>query len=203
MKKVGNHNSITRKLFLGAAFSLIFSLTSLGQEAAPAATDAAATVATAAPAAATGGDAVKGKELFNANCAACHKLDAKATGPALRGIAAKYEMAWLYKWVKNSSELIKSGDPQAVKVYEENNKAVMSAFPQLSNADIDNIIAYTSEPKVEAAPSVVGGAALPGPAADNGTSNNIILGALALVMLVLVVMLFLVNNVLSKVAKAN
>jgi hypothetical protein len=24
MKKVGNHNSITRKLFLGAAFSLIF-----------------------------------------------------------------------------------------------------------------------------------------------------------------------------------
>jgi mono/diheme cytochrome c family protein len=89
--------------------------------------------------------------LFNANCAACHKLDAKATGPALRGIAAKYEMAWLYKWIKNSSELIKSGDPQAVKVYEENNKAVMSAFPQLSNADIDNIIAYTSEPKVEAA----------------------------------------------------
>jgi hypothetical protein len=39
----------------------------------------------------------------------------KATGPALRGIAAKYEMAWLYKWVKNSSELIKS-DPQAVKM---------------------------------------------------------------------------------------
>jgi cytochrome c551/c552 len=32
--------------------------------------------------------------MFNANCAACHKLDAKATGPALRGIAAKYEMAW-------------------------------------------------------------------------------------------------------------
>jgi hypothetical protein len=42
---------------------------------------------------------------------ACHKLDA-ATGPALLGIA-KYEMAWLYKWIKNSSELIKSGDPQA------------------------------------------------------------------------------------------
>jgi mono/diheme cytochrome c family protein len=74
------------------------------------------------------------------------QIRCKATGPALRGIAAKYEMAWLYKWVKNSSELIKSGDPQAVKVYEENNKAVMSAFPQLSNADIDNIIAYTSEP---------------------------------------------------------
>jgi cytochrome c551/c552 len=44
-----------------------------------------------------------------------HVTNAKATGPALRGIAAKYEMAWLYKWIKNSSELIKSGDPQAVK----------------------------------------------------------------------------------------
>ena len=57
MKKVGNHNSISRKLFLGLALSLIFSLTSFAQEAAPAVTDAAA-----APAAATSGDAVKGKD---------------------------------------------------------------------------------------------------------------------------------------------
>lgn len=200
MKKVGNHNSITRKLFLGLASSVIFSLTSFAQEAAPAVTDA-----TAAPAAVTGGDAVKGKELFNANCAACHKLDAKATGPALRGVAGKYDMPWLYKWIKNSSDLIKSGDPQAVKVYEENNKAVMSAFPQLSDADIDNIIAYTSEPKAEApAPPTGGTEAVPGTAAsDSGISNNIILGALALVMIILVVMLFLVNQVLTKVAKAN
>jgi mono/diheme cytochrome c family protein len=31
----------------------------------------------------------------------------------------------------------------------KNNKAVMTAFPQLSNGDIDNIIAYI-QPKVEA-----------------------------------------------------
>ena len=198
MKKVGNHNSISRKLFLGLALSLIFSLTSFAQEAAPAVTDAAA-----APAAVTGGDAVKGKELFNANCAACHKLDAKATGPALRGVAGKYDMPWLYKWIKNSSDLIKSGDAQAVKVFEENNKAVMSAFPQLSDADIDNIIAYTSEPKAEAA-APTGTASVPGTAApENAISNNVILGALGLVMAMLVVMLFFVNKVLTKVAKAN
>jgi len=46
--------------------------------------------------------------------------------------------------------------------------------------------------------------AIPGAApADSGMSNNIILGALALVMIVLVVMLFLVNKVLTRVAKAN
>lgn len=181
MKKVGNHNSIVRNLFLSLAVMLTFSLTSFAQT----------------------GDPVKGKALFNANCAACHKLDAKATGPALRGISAKYDMPWLYKWVKNSSELIKSGDSKAVKVFEENNKSVMTAFPQLSEGDIDNIIAYTSEPKAEAPATASGTAGPPGTVADSGISNNVILAALSLVMLMLVVMLFLVNNVLRKVAKAN
>ncbi|MBY0487967.1 MAG: c-type cytochrome [Flavobacteriaceae bacterium] len=142
----------------------------------------------------------KGKELFNANCAACHNLDKKMTGPALRGISAKYDMAWIYKWVNNSSALIKSGDAKAVKVFEENNKSVMTAFPQLSTADVDNIIAYTSEPKPEAP------AALPGVVSEKnegGLSNTVVLGALSLVMLMLVVMLFLVNNVLTKIARAN
>jgi mono/diheme cytochrome c family protein len=199
MKKVGNHNSISRKLLFGLALTLAFSLNSFAQDAAP----AAETVVADASATTQGGDPAKGKELFNANCAACHKLDAKSTGPALRGVADKYEMAWIYKWVNNSSELIKSGDAAAVKVFEENNKAVMTAFPQLSNGDIDNIIAYTSEVKEEAPAAA---AAVPGTAGatdDSGISNNVILGALALVMFMLVVMLFLVNKVLTKVAKAN
>ena len=196
MKKVGNHNSISRNLFLSFALSLAFSLTSFAQEAAPA-------DATEAPAASQGADPVKGKELFNSNCAACHKLDAKSTGPALRGIAEKHDQAWLYKWIHNSSEMIKSGDAAAVKVFEENNKAVMTSFPQLSEGDIDNIIAYTSEVKAEApaAAGAVPGAAVAGQ--DSGISNNVILGALALVMAMLVVMLFLVNKVLTKVASAN
>ena len=28
-----------------------------------------------------------GKKLFNANCAACHKLNKRAVGPALRGVS--------------------------------------------------------------------------------------------------------------------
>jgi len=202
MKKVGNHNSISRKLMLSLSLTLIFSLTSFAQDA------AAAPVApeAAAPAATAGGDPVKGKELFNANCAACHKLDAKSTGPALRGVAAKHDKAWLYKWVHNSSDMIKSGDPVAVKLFEENNKSVMTPFPQLSEGDIDNIIAYTSEEKTATPPAGgAGTAALPtGPQeGGSGISNNIILGALALVMAILVVMLFMVNKVLTKVASNN
>ena len=194
MKKVGNHNSISRKIFFSVALMLSFSFSSFAQDAAP-----------AAEASATSADPAKGKELFNANCAACHKLDGKATGPELRGVADKFEAAWLHKWIRNSSDLIKSGDAQAIKVFEDNNKIVMSSFPQLSDADIDNILAYTSEPKAEAPKAAAAAAteAVPGAASEGGISNNIILGALALVMVILIVMLFLVNQVLSKVAKAN
>ena len=197
MKKVGNHNSNSRKMFLSLALMLAFSFSSFAQDAAPAAATEASVAATA------GGDPVKGKALFNSNCAACHKLDAKSTGPALRGVAGKHEMEWIYKWVHNSSDMIKSGDATAVKLFNENNKSVMTAFPQLSTADIDNIIAYTSEPKAEPVAAVPVTQANAGGTNEGGSSNVLILGVLALVLVVLVVMLFMVNNVLTKVAKAN
>jgi mono/diheme cytochrome c family protein len=201
MKKMGNHNSISRKIVFSLALMLAFSFTSFSQATPPATDAAAATPAADAPAAAMGGDPVAGKALFNANCAACHALDKKMTGPALRGVSAKYDKPWLYKWINNSSALIKSGDAKAIKIYEEYNKSVMTAFPNLSTADIDNIIAYTDEKKAEAPAAT---AAVPGTGgADSGLSNDVILGALALVMLMLVIMLFFVNNVLVKVAKAN
>lgn len=192
MKKVGNHNSISRILLFSLALMLTFSAKSFSQDA-PA---AEAVVASA-------GDAVAGKALFNSNCAACHKLDAKMTGPALRGVADKYDKAWLHKWIKDSQGLIKSGDAAAKKIFEEYNKSVMTAFPQLSDADIDNILAYTSLPiekPATASGDVAGGGA---GGSDSGISNNIVLGALVLVMAMLVVMLFLVSNVLNKIARSN
>lgn len=169
--------------------------------AAPAAVDpAAAPAAAAAPAG--GGDPVAGKALFNANCAACHKLDAKMTGPALRGVAERLDREWLYKWIKNSSDLIKSGDAYAVKIFNEYNKSVMTNFPQLSNADIDNILAYTSQP-IEA-PAATTAAAVPGsPQAEDGTTNSVILAVLVIVLGILVFMLVKVNSVLTQIATNN
>ena len=177
MKKVGNHKSFS-KIFFSLAFMLVTSLSAFSQ------------------------DVAKGKELFNANCAACHKLDGKATGPALRGVASKYDKEWLYKWIKNSGELIKSGDALAIKVFEENNKVAMTAFPQLSNEDIDNILAYTSEPAPVVETPATGTPVVKEPS-DSGVSNNVILGVLSLVMLMLIVMLYLVYNMLTKIADAK
>ena len=208
MKKVENPNSSFRNLFTSLAFLLSFSLVTFSQT--PATTPAApAVVAATDPAAAaaapvSGGDAVKGKELFNANCAACHKLDAKMTGPALRNVGAKYEKEWLYKWIANSQALIKSGDAQANAVWNEYKPSVMNNFPQLAKSDIDNIIAYTSEP-IAAVVLPPSGPPTGGDAANasGGISNTLVLTALALVMAMLIIMLFLVNNVLSKIAKSN
>lgn len=200
MKKVGNHTSFSRILLFCLALSLSFSFTSFAQETAAPAAAAAPAGGAAAPAAGAG-DPVKGKELFNTLCAACHKLDAKSTGPALRGVADKHDRAWIYKWVHNSSEMIKSGDPAAVKLFAENNNSVMTAFPQLSEGDIDNIMAYTSAPApvIDTPKSPTTETA----SADNGSSNVLILGALVLVLLVLIVMLVLVNKTLRRVAASN
>ena len=52
-------------------------------------------------------DIAKGKSLFNANCAACHKLNKNLVGPALAGVSEKYEKDWLYSWIKNSAARLK------------------------------------------------------------------------------------------------
>jgi len=43
------------------------------------------------------GNLYKGKEIFNSNCAACHKLDSKSTGPALRDVDSLILVKWMLK----------------------------------------------------------------------------------------------------------
>ena len=142
-----------------------------------------------------------GKKLFNANCAACHKLNKRAVGPALRGISSKYDREWLYSWIKNSTAMVKSGDAQAVAIYEEYNGSVMTSFPQFSNDDIDNIIAYTDY--VPPAPAITASVPVVSGQASGEISNLIILVALAMVFIVLVIMLFLVQRTLIRIAAAS
>ncbi|WP_422350189.1 cytochrome c3 family protein [Flagellimonas sp.] len=158
---------------------------------------------------AAGGDPVKGKQLFNQNCAACHALDRKMTGPALANVESRLsedeglDKEWLYTWIKNSPGMIKSGDAYANKIYAEYNQAAMTAFPTLSNQDIDDILAYTAAPPPAPAVPAATAAATGTGESEGGISNEMILGALALVFGLLVVMLILVNNTLRRIAEAN
>ncbi len=197
MKKVNSRNLLKYTSQLLLAVLLTFSNLSFSQDAAEPVVDEVA--ATQEPVA-SGADPAAGEALFKANCAACHKLDSKATGPALRGISQKHDMPWLYKWIRNNAELRASGDAKALEIFAEYNGSIMNAFPALSNADIDNIIAYTDQPKD--AP-VVADAIATTTDSTGGVSNTIVLAALALVFLLLVTMLFLVTNTLKRIAEAN
>ncbi|WP_299894955.1 c-type cytochrome [uncultured Aquimarina sp.] len=195
MKQVKYRNSASKLLLLGTVF--LFSLMNpvFAQE--EAATTEAATAESA-----TGGDVAKGEALFKSLCAACHKRYKKMTGPALFGVADKYEREWIYSWVKNSAAMIASGDARAVAIYEEYKRTPMNAFPQLTNTDIDNILAYVMVPKGPSGPTGVTGTT-PTVVDNSGASTTLILGALVLVFLMLVVVLFLVNKTLRSFAEAN
>jgi len=178
MKKLGNCSFIFRILSLSWLFASIISVNGFAQ-----------------------GDPVAGKSLFNQHCAACHNLDKKMTGPSLRGVTERLDTEWLHKWIKNSAEMVKSGDAYAVKIFEEYNGSPMNVFPQLSDADIDNILAYTAEPKPE--PIAITSESTGGSSNSSEATNRLILGALILVLLVLIAMLYIVNKGLKDIAKAK
>ncbi len=157
-----------------------------------------------------GGDPAKGKQLFNQNCAACHALNRKMTGPALANVETRLleeeglDKEWLYAWIRNSAGMIASGDAYAIRIYNEYNQAAMTAFPTLSDQDIDDILAYTAAPPPEPVVTAVAAADTgTGTGDSGGISNQIILGALAVIFGLLVVMLILVNRTLRRIAEAN
>jgi mono/diheme cytochrome c family protein len=186
MRKATNRNLTTRFLLLGLFFLLTFSTSLFAQDE----------------------DPVKGKALFNTNCAACHTLDKKLTGPALRNVEQRLlddeglDRDWIHAWVRNSPAIIKSGDAYAVKTYAEYNNTAMTPMPQLSDEEINNILAYTAQPK-QTPQTNTGDAVQVEVQASSGISNEIILVALAILFMLLAIGLYLVNKTLRRFAVAN
>ena len=200
MKKVKFRHSTSRLLLVSVVFLLSFTNLIHAQDAPdPAAADQPVEVA----ATETGnGDVANGKSLFNSLCAACHKPYSKSIGPALNGVTGRRSIDWIESWISNSAAKIASGDAQAVAIYEEYNKTAMPAFPQLTQAEIGDILAYVEQPKPTPVTSVVGGTTSDA-GSGGGVSNTVILAILAFVLLMLLAILFLVNKTLRKFAVAS
>ena len=78
-------------------------------------------------------EAQVGKQLFNTNCASCHKLYKKMTGPALSEIAKQYDTITIQNHLKGRETKIKN------KGY--NSSCLI--FRTLSDKDVSNILSYT------------------------------------------------------------
>src|SRR5690606_25137640 len=96
-------------------------------------------------------------------------------------------------------------DDYANKIFNEYNRVAMTPFPTLSNADIDDILAYTAAPAATPKPAVApaGTDSAQSTSASSGINNTLILGALVLVFGLLVIMLVLVNKTLRRIAEAS
>ena len=141
----------------------------------------------------------EGEKLYKANCTACHQIDNKLIGPALRGVSDKYSEEWLIKWIKNSAEMIAAGDPDAIAIWQEYNKSPMTAFPYFSDDDVKNILAYIEQaPEKQAVVAITsfdGGAIV----VEDQTSDYVIL-TIAIVLLLVIAGLWKIKNTLKEVA---
>ncbi len=91
-----------------------------------------------------------GATLFKNNCGMCHKLGARLVGPDLINVTQKRNKEWLYKFIKSSQSLVKSGDKDAVAIFNEFNQTVMPD-QNLADTQIDEILKYIEENSAKAA----------------------------------------------------
>lgn len=102
-----------------------------------------------------------GAALYNNNCSACHRMDQDLVGPALAGVTERLEEAWLIKWIRNSQEVIASGDQYAVDLYNKWNKVAMPAY-DWTDEEIKAVLAYITEQSAATATASADGAAAAG-----------------------------------------
>ncbi len=135
-----------------------------------------------------------GKALFQANCASCHALNKKLTGPALAGLEERGPWAdrkKLYSWIRNPAGFAKT-DAYAAGLIKEYG-VLMTAFPSLSDAEIDAVVTYINTPPPPPPPGATVGSA---PAAED--DNSFLYGILSLVLAVVALILLQINSNLKK-----
>ena len=84
----------------------------------------------------------EGQDLFNKTCAPCHTIGkGRLVGPDLKNISEKRTQDWLIPYIQSSQTVIKSGDIDAVAIYEEFNSLLMPDQP-LDAGQVVSIINY-------------------------------------------------------------
>lgn len=91
-----------------------------------------------------------GKTVFRNYCATCHAKDMKTdlTGPALGGTEerwADYPRQDLYDWIRNSQKLIGQDHPRANELWDQWKPTVMTAWPNLTDEDIESVLLYITD----------------------------------------------------------
>jgi mono/diheme cytochrome c family protein len=86
----------------------------------------------------------EGKLIFQQYCASCHMLDKDFTGPMLRGVLERWnnDRVKLKAFIRNSTDMIASGEPLALQAKQRGRGGTMPAFPDLSDNELEALINY-------------------------------------------------------------
>ncbi len=167
-----------------SAFGFSAPLAMLGGMAAPASAEVVVPGTASVPASVTlSASEQKGGELFNSTalCFTCHTIGrGRLVGPDLANVHQRHKNDWLLRFIKSSQTMVQSGDPEAVKLFNEYSKIPMPDPPGVSEADIQSIIDYiiaTSSVPGGPAPAVVTGSA---PEGDSATGEKLFIGLIRL-----------------------
>jgi len=137
-----------------------------------------------------------GKALFSQNCASCHAVDKKLTGPALKGVEERWSgnRKNLHAWIKNSGSYLKTGDKYTNDLFKEYNGVSMTAFEgALDDKQIDAILDYVKNWKPAAPVAVTGAPQVEG-------DSTLLFGVLSLILAVIALILLQVNSNLRKLS---
>ena len=87
-----------------------------------------------------------GKAIFTKNCKACHTIGSgKLVGPDLANVTKRRSVDWLSKFIMSSTDVIASGDKDAVKLFEEFRKMPMPSHT-FSPVELNALINYLNSP---------------------------------------------------------
>ncbi|WP_295116975.1 cytochrome c [uncultured Chitinophaga sp.] len=84
----------------------------------------------------------EGKLIFKNRCAGCHNVNKKVLGPALSKVYDRHSMDWITSFIQSSQAVIKSGDKEAVALFEEYNNTPMPDHKDITAAQVESIVAY-------------------------------------------------------------
>ena len=136
-----------------------------------------------------------GAKIFKQNCTACHTIGGgRLVGPDLEDITKKRKADWLKQWINSSSELIASGDADAIAIFEEYGKVAMTDF-YFEDAEMESLLAYLENPPVEEVKVATAGE---GVITDEGMKGSTQIMLVALILLILVFVLTSAKNSLKE-----
>lgn len=154
-----------------------------------------------------GGDVAGGEAVFKANCKQCHAINEVVVGPALKDAHKRWPNKDAMKgFIKYPQKVIDGGNAYAKGLYEKY-KQYMPNHDFLSEADLDNVVAYIIKESenptpTAAAPATGGGAGTDEKAVSEDSTGGLlapVIGILLVTLTIVIILLLVVINLVSKI----